>query len=78
MAGVTSKTSSAAARAVDLHAVATVFESENRKDGEVAELMAVTAEPTVRSGASWCGGDGEGDLRWCSVKTRSKEAVQSV
>ena len=63
MAGVTSAMSSAAARAVDLHAVAMVFESENVKDGEVAELTAVTSRQTARSGTSWSSGDGERDLR---------------
>ena len=42
VAGVTLATSSVAARAVELHAVATVHKKANREDGEVAELTAVT------------------------------------
>ena len=42
MAGDTSAPSSAVARAVKLHAVATVHEKANGEDGEVAEFTAVT------------------------------------
>ena len=42
-----------------------VHESEKGKGEEVARLTAVLMEQTARSRASWCGGDGEGDLqRW--------------
>jgi hypothetical protein len=37
----------------------------------MAGLTGISTEQTARSGASWCGGDGGGDLRRCSVKTRS-------
>ena len=42
MAGVAPATSSAAARAGELRAVATELESENEKGEKVAELTAVT------------------------------------
>ena len=42
MAGDTSTTSSAVARAVKLHGVAAVLESEYEKGEKVAELTAVT------------------------------------
>ena len=73
VAGVAPATSSVAARAVKLHAVATVLESKNEKGEEVAGLTAITTRQTARSGTSWCGGDGEGDLRRRSVKTWSKK-----
>ena len=40
-----------------------VHESEKEKGEEVAKLKAISREQTTRSGTSWCGGDGEGDLR---------------
>ena len=43
--------------------LAVVHESEKGKGEEVARLTAVSREQTARSGASWCGGDDEGDLR---------------
>ena len=42
MAGASSATSSAAARAGELRAVATELESENEKGEKIAELTAVT------------------------------------
>ena len=68
----------AAAGAVELGAVAVVLESVNGKGEEVAGLTAITMRQTGRSGMSWCGGDGKGDLRRRSVKTRSKKTKQSV
>ena len=50
-------------RAGELRAVATGLESEKGKGGEVAGLTAISRNQTARSGTSWCGGDGEGDLR---------------
>ena len=63
MAGVTSATSSAAARAGKLRAVATGLGSEKGKGGEVAGLTAISRNQTLQSGTSWCGGNGKGDLR---------------
>ena len=63
MAGDTSTTSSAAARAVKLRALPVVHESKKGQGEEVARLTAVLRKLTARSGTSWCGGDGEGDLR---------------
>ena len=63
MAGSTSATSSAAARAGELRVLAVVHESEKEKGEEVAKLTAISREQTTRSGTSWCGSDGEGDLR---------------
>ena len=40
-----------------------VHESEKGKGEEVARLTAVLRKQTTRSGTSWCGGDGERDLR---------------
>ena len=57
-------TSSAAARAGELRVLAVVHESEKGKGEEVARLTAVLRKQTTRSGMSWCGGDGERDLRW--------------
>ena len=63
MAGASSVTSSAAARAGELRAVATELERENGEGREVARLTVVATEQTVRSEASCCSGDGVGDLR---------------
>lgn len=63
MAGSTSATISAAVRAVDLRVLVVVHESEQGKGGEVARLTVISREQTTRSEMSWCGGDGEGDLR---------------
>ena len=43
--------------------LAVVHESEKGKGEEVARLTAVLRKQTTRSEMSWCGGDGEGDLR---------------
>ena len=43
--------------------LAVVHESEKEKGEELAKLTTVLMEQTARSGTSWCGGDGEGDLR---------------
>jgi hypothetical protein len=53
----------AAAGSAELEAIVAGLEGENGRGGEVAELTVVTTEQTARSGTSWCGGDGEGDLR---------------
>ena len=63
----------AAAGAGELGAVAVVLEKANIEEEEGAGLTAITMRQTARSGTSWCGGDGEGDLRRRSVKTRSKK-----
>ena len=63
MAGVTSATSSAVMRAGELRALAVVHGSETGKGEEVAGLTEVSKKQTARSGTSWCGGDGERDLR---------------
>ena len=43
--------------------LAVVHESEKGKGERVARLTAVLRKQTTRSEMSWCGGDGEGDLR---------------
>ena len=63
LAGDTSATSSAVVHAVKLRALGVVHESERGKGEEVAGLTEVSRKQTAWSGTSWCGGDGEGDLR---------------
>ena len=70
MAGVTSATSSTAVRAGELRVLVVVHESEKGKGEEVAGLTEVSRKQTARSGMSWCGGDGEGDLRRWQGHTR--------
>ena len=72
MAGSTSAMSSTAVHAGELRVLAVVHESKKGKGREVARLTAISREQTTRSEMSWCGGDGEGDLRrwrfgrgWC-------------
>ena len=47
----------------ELRVLAVVHESEKEKGEEVAKLRVIAREQTTRSGTSWCGSDGEGDLR---------------
>ena len=75
MAGASSTTSSAAARAGELRVLAVVHEKESGEDREVAKLTAVATELTARSETSRSKRGGGGDLAGRRLKTSSVKTL---